>query len=165
MSFKFPESVLVVIHTAARDVLLLERTDRPGYWQSVTGSRATPVEPFADTARRELFEETGIQARGMLSSLSDRFSAEAELLLNDCQHSVRFEIYPHWRHRYAPESTHNTEHWFSLCVPPPCPVQLSPHEHTRYRWLPWADAAAACFSPSNAQAIMLWVGGQCWEDR
>ena len=36
--FKIPESVLVVIHTPALEVLLIERADKPGYWQSVTGS-------------------------------------------------------------------------------------------------------------------------------
>src|SRR5512145_1520230 len=37
--FKQPVSVLVVIYTAALDVLLLERSAHPGFWQSVTGSR------------------------------------------------------------------------------------------------------------------------------
>jgi len=39
MGFKLPESVLVVVHTAALQVLLLERAAQPGFWQSVTGSR------------------------------------------------------------------------------------------------------------------------------
>ena len=44
------------------DVLLLERAQRPGFWQSVTGSLDEPDEPFEAAAARELREETGIQA-------------------------------------------------------------------------------------------------------
>ena len=36
---KIPQSVLVVIHTPALEVLLIERADAPGFWQSVTGSK------------------------------------------------------------------------------------------------------------------------------
>ena len=59
--FKIPESVLVVVHTAGREVLLLERADRPGFWQSVTGSKDAPDEPLEETCRREVAEETGIR--------------------------------------------------------------------------------------------------------
>ena len=38
-SYKIPVSVLVVVYTADLEILLLERTDRDGFWQSVTGSR------------------------------------------------------------------------------------------------------------------------------
>ena len=53
--FKQPVSVLVVIYTPALDVLLLERSAHPGFWQSVTGSREGE-EGLADTARREVTE-------------------------------------------------------------------------------------------------------------
>ncbi|MDO9404978.1 MAG: dihydroneopterin triphosphate diphosphatase [Polaromonas sp.] len=138
--FKIPESVLVVIHTPQRDVLLIERADHPGFWQSVTGSRDGPHESFRQTARREVQEETGIAA--------------AEEDLTDWQLSNIYEIYPAWRHRYAPGVTHNTEHVFGLCVPQGTPVTLSPREHTAFRWLPWLQAADACFSPSNAEAVL-----------
>jgi dATP pyrophosphohydrolase len=39
--FKIPESVLVVIHTPALDVLLIRRADAAAFWQSVTGSKDT----------------------------------------------------------------------------------------------------------------------------
>ncbi|HEY4083405.1 MAG TPA: dihydroneopterin triphosphate diphosphatase [Burkholderiaceae bacterium] len=137
-AYKIPESVLVVIHTPALDVLMLERADRPGFWQSVTGSRDSPDEPFADTARREVFEETGISGGQLL----------------DWQLSNIYTIYPVWRHRYAPGVTHNTEHVFGLMVPAGTAVQLSPREHLQYRWLPWREAADLCFSPSNAEAVL-----------
>ena len=136
--YKIPESVLVVIHTPDLQVLMLERADRPGFWQSVTGSLDAPDEPLADTARREVLEETGI--------------AGGELL--DWRLSNIYEIYPVWRHRYAPGVTRNTEHVFGLTVPAGTAVRLAPREHLRYRWLPWREAADLCFSPSNAEAVL-----------
>ena len=122
-------------------MLLLERTDNPGFWQGVTGSRDSPEESFVQTAVREVFEETGIHA-----------DASA---FNDWAVSNIYEIYPTWRSRYAPGVTHNTEHVFSLCVPVNTVVTISPREHTACRWLPWLAAADACFSPSNAEAILM----------
>jgi dATP pyrophosphohydrolase len=137
---KQPVSVLVVVHTSDLHVLLLERADFPGQWQSVTGSRDED-ERFADTARRVLLEETGIDA--------DIFGGPV-----DWKQSNRYEIFPQWRHRYPPGTTHNTEHVFSLDVGNPVPVELSPREHLRHAWLPWEAAAARCFSWSNRDAIL-----------
>jgi len=141
VSAKLPESVLVVIHTPALDVLLLERARRPGFWQSVTGSLERPDEPPAHAARREVREETGIDA------------APARFL--DWKLANAFQIYVHWRGRFAPGATHNTEHVFSLSVPEALAVQLAPLEHRAQRWLPWRAAAEACFSWSNCDAIRL----------
>ncbi|MGE0313141.1 MAG: dihydroneopterin triphosphate diphosphatase [Lautropia sp.] len=138
---KIPESVLVVIHTSDLQVLLLERADHPGFWQSVTGSKDTPDESLRTTCRREVLEETGID--------TDRHA------LTDWQLTNEYEIYPHWRHRYAPGVTRNVEHVFGLELPAPVPVALSPREHLAYAWLPWRDAVQRCFSRSNAQAIAL----------
>lgn len=143
--FKIPESVLVVIHTPALDVLLLERADRPGYWQSVTGSKDDRDEPLVDTCVREVAEETGIEIG------SSNVSREA---LRDWRLSNVYEIYPVWRHRYAPGVTHNTEHVFGLTVPDGMAVRLAPREHLRFAWLPWREAADRCFSPSNAEAVL-----------
>ncbi len=140
-SFKIPESVLVVIHTPERDVLLIERADYPGFWQSVTGSKDSVLEDLRCTAQREVLEETGI------SVSSDQFV--------DWTVANIYEIYPTWRSRYAPGITHNTEHVFSLCVPDNISVTISPREHTAYQWLPYLAAADQCFSPSNAEAILL----------
>ncbi|KJK23853.1 dihydroneopterin triphosphate pyrophosphatase [Burkholderiaceae bacterium 16] len=140
MSYKIPESVLVVIHTPDLQVLLIERADRPGYWQSVTGSLDASDEPLAVTAAREVAEETGINA--------------AEHQLDDWQHTIDYEIYPQWRHRYAAGVTRNTEHWFGLRVAQPVPVTLAPREHLQYQWLSWREAAALCFSSSNAEAVL-----------
>ena len=143
--FKIPESVLVVIHTPGLEVLLIERADKPGFWQSVTGSKAAPDEAFADTAVREVAEETGIVVG---SPGLPRSALRDWGLRND------YEIYPVWRHRYAPGVTRNTEHVFGLCVPAATPVRLSPREHLNFVWLPWREAADRCFSPSNAEAVL-----------
>lgn len=142
---KIPESVLVVIHTSAREVLMIERADHPGYWQNVTGSKDLAEEPLAETARREVAEETGI----VVGSPAVPASA-----LRDWQLVNVYEIYPVWRHRYAPGVTHNTEHVFGLCVPRDIPIVLAPREHLQYLWLSWREAADRCFSPSNAEAIL-----------
>lgn len=143
--YKQPTSVLVVIHTAALEVLLIERADRPGYWQSVTGSRDHPDEPLRETAVREVAEETGIDIGGA------RVPPEA---LRDWGLENVYEIYPVWRHRYAPGVTHNTEHVFGLTVPRDIEVRLAPREHLQHAWLPWREAADRCFSPSNAEAVL-----------
>ena len=140
MTFKIPESVLVVIHTEQLDVLLLERADRPGFWQSVTGSKDTLDEVLSLTAQREVREETAIDT--------------TQFDLIDWHLSNIYEIYPVWRHRYAPGITQNTEHVFGLCVPNDVHVVLAPREHLRYQWLPYLAAAELCFSASNAEAIL-----------
>ena len=144
--FKIPESVLVVIHTPEREVLLINRADAGEFWQSVTGSKDEPGESFLDTAVREVAEETGIDC-----------AAGSALHAGLCDWNLEnvYDIYPQWQHRYAPGVWRNTEHVFGLCVPAGTPVVLNPREHTAYRWLPWRDAADACFSPSNAEAILL----------
>lgn len=143
--FKIPESILVVIHTADLEVLLIERADRPGFWQGVTGSKDRPDEPLIETAVREVAEETGIVVG----------SAEVPLAnLRDWNMRNVYEIYPVWRHRYAPGVTHNTEHLFGLRVPRGIAVRLAPREHLRHEWLPLREAADRCFSPSNAEAVL-----------
>lgn len=136
---KIPVSTLVVIHTPALEVLLLERADHPGFWQSVTGSQHQG-EDLRDTAIREVAEETGLDAA--------RYELRAWNLQNV------YEIYPVWRHRYPPDVTHNTEHVFGLRLPHAMPVMLSPREHLRYEWLPWREAAERVFSWSNRRAIL-----------
>jgi dATP pyrophosphohydrolase len=142
---KIPESVLVVIHTLDLQVLLIERADKPDYWQSVTGSKDSLEEDVRATAAREVSEETGIEVGS---------AAVPQINLQDWQLSNIYEIYPVWRHRYAPGVTRNTEHVFGLLVPAGIAVTLAPREHLQYRWLPWREAADACFSPSNAEAIL-----------
>jgi dihydroneopterin triphosphate diphosphatase len=139
--FKIPQSVLVVIHTPALDVLLINRADTPGHWQSVTGSKDHEDEPFAQTAAREVMEETGIDC------------AAGEL--KDWALENVYDIYPHYLHRYAPGVTRNRERVFGLRVPAGTPVTLNPREHTAFQWLPWRQAADTCFSPSNAEAILM----------
>ena len=145
MKPKLPVSVLVIVHTAGREVLLLERAARAaraarsGFWQSVTGSLDRMDEPVAQAARREVLEETGIEIRP-----ED---------LRRWPLAYTFEIFPEWRHRFVPGTTHNTEHVFSVELPARVPVALAPAEHTASLWLPWKDAAAKCFSWSNRDAI------------
>ena len=137
---KRPVSVLVVIHTPALQVLLIERAKNPGYWQSVTGSQEDG-ESLLETAAREVEEETGISVTGQR--------------IKDWQITNTFEIFAEWRHRYAEGVTHNTEHVFSLAVAAMPPIRLSPDEHLNYLWLPWREAAEKCFSWSNRDAILM----------
>ncbi|MEK6668291.1 MAG: dihydroneopterin triphosphate diphosphatase [Pseudomonadota bacterium] len=142
---KIPQSVLVVIHAPNLDVLLIERAKQPGFWQSVTGSKDTLDEDWALTAIREVAEETGIA----VGTPDVPPSALQDWALENI-----YEIYPVWRHRYAPGVTHNTERVFGLTVPRDTPITLAPREHTQHVWLPWQAAADRCFSPSNAEAIL-----------
>lgn len=136
--YKIPVSVLVVVHTEDLQVLLLERADHPGYWQSVTGSQ-DPGETLYQTAAREVTEETGLDA--------------ADYILTDWQKQNRYEIYEEWRWRYGPDVYFNTEHVFDLCVPRTMPIEIAAREHLNYVWLPWQQAAEKVFSSSNAEAI------------
>jgi dATP pyrophosphohydrolase len=136
--FKTPISALVLIHTADLQVLIMERADKAGFWQSVTGSIEAGETPY-DAAVREVMEETGINAR--------------QYPLLDWQCSNIYEIYPHWRHRYAPGITHNTEHIFGLELPQPIPIQIAPAEHVRYEWVDWREAAKRVFSWTNVDAL------------
>jgi dihydroneopterin triphosphate diphosphatase len=139
-SYKIPVSTLIVIHTADLKVLLLERADHPGFWQSVTGSQDSVEESLRETAVREVREETGLDAN--------------QFLLTDWRKQIDYEIYPVWRHRYAPGITHNTEHTFSLQLPSPQPVKVAPREHISFIWLPYEQAAEKVFSQSNRDAIL-----------
>lgn len=139
MQYKIPVSVLVVIYTPLFEVLLLERADHPGYWQSVTGSQ-DEGETLRETAVRELFEETGLDAN--------------LYVLTDWQVQNVYAIYPVWQHRYPPGTTHNTEHVFGLELPAMLPAKLSPREHLSHMWLPWQEAVEKVFSPSNRAAIL-----------
>ena len=136
--WKQPVSVLVVLHDGNGNILLIERADRAGFWQSVTGS-IEAGETLAQTALREVQEETGI--------------ALSKGQLHDWQQSRQYEIYPHWRHRYPPGITRNTEHVFSARIAPDTSIKLS-KEHTAFCWLERTDAAEKVFSPSNRQAIL-----------
>ena len=146
LTSKIPQSVLVVIYTLALDVLLIKRADAPDFWQSVTGSKDALDESYEQTAVREVLEETGIDC-----------AAGTPLAhhLRDWQLENVYDIYPRWQHRYASGVTRNTEHLFGLLVPLATPVRLSPREHTAYQWLAYGEAAQACFSPSNAEAILM----------
>lgn len=137
--YKQPVSVLVVIYNSSAEVLLLERADAPGFWQSVTGSR-DGEETLLETAAREVFEETGLRV-------------EEHALKSWNYHNV-YEIYPRWRHRYAPGIDRNREHVFGLAVSGRVNVNLAEREHIRYLWLPWQEATEKVFSPSNAEAIL-----------
>ena len=139
MAYKIPVSVLVVVHTPDLQVLLMERADRPGFWQSVTGSKETEAESLDITAVREVAEETGLDAR--------------LYPLRNWNKQNQFEIFSRWRGRYAPGVVHNMEHVFSLELPSALPVTLAPKEHLQYVWLPWREAVEKTFSWSNADAI------------
>ena len=136
--YKTPISALVLIHTPDLQVLIMERADKTGFWQSVTGSIEGDETP-REAAVREVREETGLDA--------------IEYDFQDWQASNIYEIYPHWRHRYAPGVTENTEHLFGLCLPKPLAIKLAPDEHVRYEWVDWREAASRVFSWTNIDAL------------
>ena len=140
---KIPISVLVVIYKSNGEVLLIERADKANFWQSVTGSVDSFDEDLGVAAAREVLEETGIDIDSLPVGS-----------LQNMHHQIEYEIYPQWRHRYAPGVTRNAEHWFSLQVPDDTQVQLAPREHVAYQWLPFTNAASKCFSHSNGEAIL-----------
>ena len=125
--------------------MLIERADRSGFWQSVTGSLDAPDENLASAATREVFEETGISVNQL-----------PEGALQNMHHQIEYEIYPEWRFRYPQGVSRNTEHWFALEVPDDIQIKLAPREHVAYEWLPFELAAQKCFSPSNGEAILKW---------
>jgi dATP pyrophosphohydrolase len=135
---KIPVSALVLIYTHDLQVLMMERADKSGYWQSVTGS-VEPGETPYQAAIREVKEETGLDA--------------LQFDFQDWQASNIYEIYPHWRHRYAPGVVENTEHLFGLMLPSALPVQLAPEEHVQYQWVDWREAAQRVFSWTNVDAL------------
>ncbi|MFU8822022.1 MAG: dihydroneopterin triphosphate diphosphatase [Gammaproteobacteria bacterium] len=133
---KLPVSVLVVVYARTGEVLLLERRQPPGWWQSVTGSLEPGETPW-DAAVRELHEETGLGADGLV----------------DLGISQTFTIAPAWRHRFAPGVTENLEHAFALGLDAPVDVRMDPAEHVRFAWLPWAEALERATSHTNRAAI------------
>jgi dihydroneopterin triphosphate diphosphatase len=137
---KIPISTLIVIHTPELQVLLLERADHPGFWQSVTGSKDSEQESLRDTAIREVREETGLDAN--------------QFTLTDWHKQTVYDIYPIWQHRYAPGVLHNTEHVFGLQLPTAQSVKIAPREHLSFIWLPYQQAAEKVFSQSNREAIV-----------
>ncbi|MBX2836912.1 MAG: dihydroneopterin triphosphate diphosphatase [Gammaproteobacteria bacterium] len=134
--YKIPVSVLVLVYTHAGEVLLLRRKDLPDFWQSITGS-VEPGETFEQAALRELKEETGLAPRNV----------------QDLHTSVRFPIKDNWRSRYAPEVTHNEEHWFSVRLDDTCDIQLQPEEHLEYQWVSYEQALSKVSSSTNRQAL------------
>jgi dihydroneopterin triphosphate diphosphatase len=138
LNFKTPISALVLIHTPDLQVLIMERADKAGFWQSVTGSVEGDETPL-QAAIREVFEETGLDANAYN--------------LQDWQASNVYEIYPHWRHRYAPGVVENREHLFGLELPAALPIKLAPDEHVRYKWVDWREAATRVFSWTNVDAL------------
>lgn len=158
---KIPVSVLVVMYSPNGDFLLIQRADNPEFWQSVTGSVDALDEPLLDTAQRELFEETGFRVQPVHTQ-TVQSAAKADLCepwqLRAWPHSLQYEIYPQWQHRYPEGTKHNTEHWFAACVPNGALPTLAPREHIGFQWLTAQQAAARCFSPNNAQAISALAG-------
>lgn len=141
--YKTPISALVMIYTQnpqTQDlqVMIMERADKAGYWQSVTGSIEGDESPY-QAAIREVFEETGLNA--------------LDYDFQDWHASNVYEIYPHWRHRYAPGVTENIEHLFALSLPNKLPIKLAPNEHIDYEWVDWREAAKRVFSWTNVDAL------------
>ena len=126
----------MIVHTPASDCLLLERVTPVGFWQSVTGTLRWDETP-AQTAFREVHEETGLIADGLI----------------DAQIQQRFPILPEWRDRFGADVTENLEHLWYLPVEKECAITLNAEEHTAYQWLPLEDAIKAVTSWTNREAL------------
>lgn len=128
----------MLIHTPDLQVLIMERADKSGFWQSVTGSIEDDETPY-QAAIREVYEETGLHA--------------LDYEFQDWQAANIYEIYPHWRYRYAEGVTQNAEHLFGLTLPTTLPITLASNEHVRYEWVDWREAAQRVFSWTNIDAL------------
>ena len=143
MKYKNNQSVLVVIYAEnTRRVLMLQRRDDPDFWQSVTGSLETDETP-TETAIRELWEEVRLKIEAKSTALFD------------CDESIEFEIFPHFRYKYAPNVTHCREHWFLLAVDQEFTPELT--EHLAFQWVSPAQAVQMTKSPNNAEAIRKYL--------
>lgn len=118
----------------------MRRTDHPEFWQSVTGSLEWGESRPADAAVRKLLEKTG------LTDVSR---------LHETDIHNRYQILPEWRHRYAPGTTHNTEHVFFLALDIEAPITLNGSEHSEYCWLNINDALERATSSTNRDAIKM----------
>ena len=143
MKYKNNQSVLVVIYAeSTRRVLMLQRRDDPDFWQSVTGSLEADETPN-ETAIRELWEEVRL-----------KIAVNSTALL-DCNESIEFEIFPHFRYKYAPNVTHCREHWFLLAVEQEFTPELT--EHLAFQWVSPTRAIQMTKSPNNAEAIRKYL--------
>ena len=143
MQYKNNQSVLVVIYAKDTNrVLMLQRQDDPDFWQSVTGTIESGETP-KNTAIRELWEEVRLDI------------SENSTALFDCKESIEFEIFPHFRYKYAPNVTHCHEHWFLLAMEQEFEPVLS--EHLAYRWVSPEQAIQMTKSSNNAEAIRKYI--------
>ncbi len=144
MGYKRPESVLVVLHDADGQVLIMQRMDDPLFWQSVTGTIEENESPI-ETAYREVAEETGVH-----------LDPEQQVIV-DCRKVNQYEIRPEWRYRYPPNTIYNTEHVFIAQISSATRLHLT--EHLSYEWVPSNEAIDRVWSPSNRAAIIQFVPG------
>ena len=143
MQYKNNQSVLVVIYAKDTNrVLMLQRQDDPDFWQSVTGTIESGETP-KNTAIRELWEEVRLDI------------SENSTALFDCKESIEFEIFPHFRYKYAPNVTHCREHWFLLAMEQEFEPILS--EHLAYQWVSPEQAIQMTKSSNNAEAIRKYI--------
>lgn len=141
--YKRPESILLLVYTEQRDVLLLRRTKPSDFWQSVTGSMSWDETSPLKTAYRELTEETGLHV--------------VPGSIVDYQYSQQFPIRSPWRRRYAPNVLFNTEHVFCLQLPSKLPIRLNPAEHSEYIWLNYEQALQQVSSYTNKNALQQFI--------
>jgi 8-oxo-dGTP pyrophosphatase MutT (NUDIX family) len=140
-AFRRPEEVAVVVHRPGADggrfLVLLRSPDRHGYWHLVAGA-LEEGESAAAAARRELREETGLDApvADLGIALSYALAGEpAEL-----------------RVRFPPGTERIRVHAFVAAAPTGWEPELD-DEHVDHRWLPADEAVALLAYPEPREAV------------
>ncbi|MBQ8683203.1 MAG: NUDIX pyrophosphatase [Clostridia bacterium] len=110
----------------------------PDIWQFVSGGGEEGEQP-AETARRELWEETGIKADHLLPLTSQAFVPAAF-------------IGPYHRQGWPVPTYVIPEHAFAFEADADTQPVLS-EEHTEYAWLPFTEAKAVLRFDSNRVAM------------
>ena len=114
--------VKVVVHDRDRVLLLHRRPERGDFWQPITGS-IEPGESPAETARREIVEETGHQGQPVSLGLTQSFMIESQFLAS----------------RY-PAPIIASEVGFSAAFDSSLPIRLDADEHDEYGWFTFGEA-------------------------
>ena len=129
--------IKVVIHDGDRVLLLHRRRERGDYWQPITGSIEAGESP-ADTARREIVEETGNKADALELGLTQSFMIESQFL------AARY-----------PVPIIASEVCFSATMDSRLPIRLDAGEHDTWAWFSFGEAYERIRWTDDREALEL----------